>query len=114
MPPFLRTLAIASFITALGAPTLHAQTPQPVTDTIALRLAKELIRVAAVDSSMMRGMEHTMNLQRSLGNSNVPKEFYDKFAAAARKDLPDLVNEAATIYATRFSVAELNGLIEFF
>lgn len=91
---------------------LEAQMPA-APDAARLRAARAVVEATGADSLMLQTMERTLPIQRAQ-NPRVPAEFWDRFIARARADIPALVDSLVPIYADRFSQAELEQLLVFY
>jgi hypothetical protein len=87
----------------------------------ALAMAQELIEitgaVALTKDAMRLGMKQQIELQRQT-NTKVPGEFWDEFGPAfdqeLEKQIGELVNHIAALYAQAFSEQELAELLAFY
>lgn len=106
----MRTRILSAALALLIAAPLAAQS-RPSGDAIAA--AKRFLDAAGVARVMVATMQAAIPAQRQ-ATPQLPAEFWTRFEQRMHSDLPMLVDSIAVVYATQFTVAELDGLTAFF
>lgn len=105
-----RLFALAVLATITAASPLAAQA-RP--DAAVVAAARRLLDAAGVARTMVAAMRQAIPAQRQ-ATPDLPAAFWTRFEERLQSDLPMLVDSIAVVYATHFSVAELDGLTQFF
>lgn len=95
----------------LWTPVL-AQQRAPV-DPAKSSTIRHLLDLTGAARLALNGMEAMVPAQRA-ANPQIPVVFWDAFLARARQDLNQLVDSMIPIYASHFSLAELDQLVRFY
>lgn len=94
----------------------HAEAPSPEAITTARELLAVMGEKATITSTMRRslGELRAAALKRTPEKATEIAAFWDDLQERLEDDVPELIDTMAPAYATRFSVAEMKGLIEFY
>ena len=106
----LMVLALGAAMTA--TPVLAQRRPASV-DAAKASTIRRLLDLTGAARLALSGMEAMVPAQRA-ANPQIPAAFWDAFLARARRDLPHLVDSLIPIYASHFSQAELDQLVNFY
>ena len=107
-----RTVIASLFtLTALTAPLTAQQGQSPEAAKIAT--TRRLLELTGAAQLSVRAMEVMVPAQRA-ANPQIPAAFWDAFMVRARRDVPQLVDSLAPIYAAHFTQAQLDELVRFY
>lgn len=108
---FRRPALLAAFLTAALALDASAQQESP--DTAAVALATRLLAASHATEQSLAGMEVMIAAQRTL-SPKIPAVFWDRFLVRLREDAGEFTQMLAVVYASHFTPAELQGLLDFY
>ena len=100
----ITTTAITLLLTLTAA--VHGQNPR-------ITAARRFLDASGGVETIAAAMKANLPAQRS-ANPQIPAEFWTRFEARLTQDLPQLVDSLAVLYATHFTVQELDGLVAFY
>ena len=97
-----------------AAPTGAAQTAAPApADSARTALARQVLEAMNAGGAMLQGIELGIPMQKA-ANPRIPDVFWTEFLAKARREMPGFIERAVPIYASRFSLQELEQLLAFY
>lgn len=110
-----RLLSALALLTALGAP-LDGQATAPATpiDSATMRTARTLMQVTKAAETFIGVFEGALENQAANAPQQLPPLFLERFKTAVRADLPNLLEEMATVYARTYTREEMEGFITWF
>ncbi len=76
-------------------------------------LIRKLLDVTKAADLAVTAMEVSIPAQRA-ANPRIPKEFWDEFAARARRDMPRFIELLIPVYDAHFSKPQLEQLVAFY
>lgn len=82
-------------------------------DSAKVATVRRILVLTDVAGIMEHAIEALLPAQRA-ANPTIPPAFWDAFAAHARQDVPGLVDSLVPIYTSRFTLAELRQLEQFY
>lgn len=107
----LACLAFMAFWISPHAHVAHAQTPAvaPARAT----LIRQILTLTRAAELTVTTMEAAIPAQRA-ANPRVPKEFWEEFAARARKEAPRFLDMLIPVYDAQFTTPQLEELVAFY
>lgn len=106
----LLSLALLFQVTLVSA---SAAQNAPV-DSSTMRASRELMVAMRAGEAALTGMNLAMERERARVPAQLPPLFFDRAQTAFSRDLPELVEQMALIYARHFSRDELVQLTAFY
>jgi hypothetical protein len=76
-------------------------------------LIRRLLEQTQAASMAVTAIETSIPAQRA-ANPQIPKEFWDEFAARARRDMPKFILMLIPVYDAHFTAAQLRELVAFY
>lgn len=107
-----RWLFVSILLSAAYPLQAGAQDPPTADEQTRVTLARQLFSVSGAEQSTLR-LITVMEAQLTSTFQGLPTGGLDSLAARMRRALPALQDSIATLYAARFTAAELQGLLEF-
>lgn len=78
-----------------------------------MAVAHQVLEASGTIETMVAAMRANLPAQR-MANPQIPAEFWTRFEARIIKDVPQLVDSIAVLYAQRFTQQELEGMLAFY
>lgn len=97
---------------SLLATSAAAQKKAPP-DSAKMATVRQLLTLVKAPEMMEQGFESMIPAQKA-ASPQIPPAFWDAFAARLKHDMPQLIDSLMPIYASRFTQAELDGLVKFY
>lgn len=99
-------------IMCLLASATHAQQAPPP-DPARLAAAKQVLEASGSLETMLAAMKANLPAQRT-ASPQIPAEFWTRFEARIVKDAPQLADSIAVVYASMFTLQDLQALVLFY
>jgi hypothetical protein len=110
-----RIVLVIALTVGSAGPTLgQATTASAPVDSAHLAWAKKLLEVGHAQQALLVGFDSAFAAQRQANEKKGAQIYFDSLAARARRELPQLVDSVAVVWAGQLSVPDLQQLVDFF
>jgi hypothetical protein len=99
---------------AAQTPTDAPPAPAAPIDSASMRAARGLLVAMHADQVFITTVERSLATAAANGPTQLPPKFMERFLAAVRAELPNLLEQMAQVYARNYTKSEIEAFTAFF